>query len=1078
MKIFKKQSSEWFMKKTLLLLILFLQCQIASAQDDLVCTRYSHVDGLPAAFANAGMLTDEAGLLWLFTEQSIVRYDGCVFKTYPNKDAKVWGKAIRTDTWAMIGGFERFYVQRDSDLYVYHPLINGFDRYDFSKLITGSEKKILVTIDDSKNHCIWVITQRELFKLSYFSGNIKRWNAPVSEGNKYLIPGNKIIYNAWGDSLLVFDIETEKFETEYLGGAKDLSPARIEYFTEKNTPEGRELISTAILSKDGKRIFWFRQKSPLQPKIIETPSLLTTAIVPYPSMTFADADNLWIWKGEEHVMHLNLSAGKMDTPDVKIPLHFDPKGGAGGLMMDGDGELWLGYEDQGLLRVNPAKKTVTQYLSISGNPNSIWSNHVRFPICRSSGVLWVNESPFGLTKIEKKRNLFSTIAQLPDEYSNSIRNFDALNTRMLLPLDSDHLLSGTLANISNVDIRTGKVNVVRYPDNSVVKELTANHWWGCAVADARGNIIIGTWDAWIFVYNNHSKTCRSFHALPGGPAPGQAYRTMLLDSKNMLWIGGRHGVYRIKENEILSNPSPHLQWLGTGDSTTVQTVFCFMEDRNKNMWVGSMGGIKVFSPDGKITSYTHEDGRNSLSLNEVRCIAEDSTGNIWIATCGGGLNKLDVSTHQFSAYTTKDGLADDVIYSMLIDKENNLWLASDLGVTKFNPSNGSVNNFTPFDGLQGYEFNTNASCIMPGGELVFGGTSGLSFFNPEAIAVSSSVPIVMLSSFKVLGEETSLDTGVTRLSYKQDNLTFQFATTSYYRSSENQFAYRLEGLDNDWVYSGNRAYVTYSHVPPGDYTFRVKAANSSGVWNEKGVAYKISVSPPWWATWWFRIAAVLAIASAVYLLYRYQLRHALKLQAIRNRIAGDLHDEIGSTLSSISIYSQVAKKEVMSKAPEAAGMLENITESTTGMMDAMNDIVWMINTRNDHFDNITDRMNAFANELLEAKNCNVHLHISHEMEKLRLDMSQRKNLYLIFKEAINNAAKYAECRNVWIDLSMNGSHTIIMTIRDDGKGFDTTLEPRGNGLLSMQKRSKELKGEFKFSSKAGEGTLVRLEFAL
>jgi signal transduction histidine kinase len=223
---------------------------------------------------------------------------------------------------------------------------------------------------------------------------------------------------------------------------------------------------------------------------------------------------------------------------------------------------------------------------------------------------------------------------------------------------------------------------------------------------------------------------------------------------------------------------------------------------------------------------------------------------------------------------------------------------------------------------------------------------------------------------------------------------------------------------------------------------------------------------------------ILAIAFTIFLLYRYQLRQALKVMAIRNRIAGDLHDEIGSTLSSISIYSQVAKKEVIRKAPEAADMLEHITESTTGMMDAMNDIVWMINTRNDRFDNITNRMNAFANELLEAKNCNVQLHVDPELEKLRLDMAQRKNLYLIFKEAINNAAKYAACKNVWIDLSMEGSHKLLMRIRDDGKGFDDSLESNGNGLLNMQKRANELKGEFKLSSRIGEGTLVRLEFGL
>src|SRR5215470_7879801 len=135
------------MKSRWLLLMLFLQCQMATAQDDLVFTRYSHVDGLPASFTNAAMLTDESGLLWLGTEQNITRYDGYVFKTYHNTDVNVWGKSIETDTWSIIGGFERFYIASDSDLYVYHPLNNGFDHYDFGKLISGGRKRILGTID-------------------------------------------------------------------------------------------------------------------------------------------------------------------------------------------------------------------------------------------------------------------------------------------------------------------------------------------------------------------------------------------------------------------------------------------------------------------------------------------------------------------------------------------------------------------------------------------------------------------------------------------------------------------------------------------------------------------------------------------------------------------------------------------------------------------------------------------------------------------------------------------------------------------------------------------------------------------
>ncbi|HYV95618.1 MAG TPA: two-component regulator propeller domain-containing protein [Chitinophagales bacterium] len=1071
------------MRKALLLAAL-LKVISACAQDDVIFTRYSHFDGLPSAFNNTQLFTDQAGLLWIYSEQGFARYDGYNFKIYPFNNAALWGKKIPTGYVPEYpGGFERFYFSVDLDVYVYNPLKNGFDRYDFSKFISGDTKQTLWTINDSKNHCIWVNSKKNLFRLNYFTGQIKKYDAPPTIKYSHLIPGNQIIYNAWGDSVSVFNIGTEKFRTEYLKNAREIEYFQAEYFSGYGDENKGELISKVILSKDMKTIYWFSAQSSWSPKVIERDSTMGDLLAEHSVMTLTDPYNLWISRGLR-LLHIDLRTEKMDSINITVNDSAHGDFHTTGITKDGDNELWISYVNHGLIRVNTSTKKVIQYLSLADNPNSLWSNDIFAIQYHRSGVIWVSQNSYGLVKIEKKRNIFSTIVPVASEFAGLPDYFQSTNTRMCLPLDNDHLLAGTFVTISDINIRTGKADVVRYDDNSIVKELSSSHTWGCAAADRQGNIFVGTWDNWLFVYNPHSKTCHSFYALPGGPPVrkiSQTYRAMLIDSRDMLWIGSKEGLFRISVNELLSNPSPQIQAMNANeknDSSIWKMTFAFLEDRNKNVWAGSMSGINVYSPDGKTTSYIHEEERNSLSTNEVRCFAEDRDGNIWIGTFGGGLNKFDIRTHQFTVYSKQDGLPDDVIYTMLFDNEGNLWLSSNSGLCKFNPSNKVVTNFTPFDGLQGYEFNTNAFCKMPGGELVFGGTAGINVFKPEDIAVSAPVPNVILSSFKVMGEETPLDSDVVRLNYNQDNLAFQFATTSYYRSAENQFAYKLEGLDNDWVYSGNRAYVIYSHIPPGDYTFRVKAANSSGIWNEKGVAYKISVSPPWWATWWFRIAAVLTIASAVYLLYRYQLQQALKLQAIRNRIAGDLHDEIGSTLSSISIYSQVAKKEVINKAPEAAGMLENITDSTTGMMDAMNDIVWMINTKNDRFDNIVDRMNAFANELLEAKNCNVHLQITPELQRLHLDMSQRKNLYLIFKEAINNAAKYADCRNVWIDLSMNGSHKIIMMIHDDGKGFDTNTGSNGNGLYNMKKRAGELNGELHFNSKVGEGTSLKLEFSL
>ncbi|HYV95643.1 MAG TPA: two-component regulator propeller domain-containing protein [Chitinophagales bacterium] len=1064
--------------KKLLPLLLLLAAITVSAQDDLVFTRYSHADGLPASFSNTTLRMDESGYLWIYNEQGFARYDGYSVKLFPFSDASIWGKTIPTGYYVDIGGFERFYISPRLSVYVYNPLKNGFDLYDFSKFVDGNKEQTLFVRDDRRNHCLWVFSKSKLFKLSYFSGSIKQFDAPFTSRIRYVLPGNKIIYATQNDTIIVFDIEKEIFKSMYFKGGKDLGYHNSEQYI--NAGGTNEMVSKVIVSTDGKKIFWFTRQAPLSPKIIGSDKLIAKFYISASPIALTDSNTLWANSGNGYLTRYDFNKGKIDSVDINLPGKPSDNLGTTSIVEDADNELWLSFIVNGLMRINPDTKKVTQYLTVPGNPNSLWVNNISGLQYHNSGVLWVNQPSFGLVKIEKKKNVFKTIIPLPDALSPLRPYFDALNTRMLLPLDSDHVLAGTFAAISNVNIRTGKVDLMRYPDNTVVQELSISRTYGCAAKDKEGNIFIGTWNKWFFIYRAREKKCSVYRGLPE-PFPKESqlwFRTMLVDSRNMLWIGSGEGLFRVSVNDLLTDSTPEIEDMNPGDSTSLKTVFTIIEDRNKNVWVGSLNGIKVFSPDGKVTSYVHEEGKNSLSINEVRCLAEDNDGNIWIATSGGGLNKLDIATHQFTVYRTKDGLADDVLYAIIIDKENNVWVSSNLGLTKFNPSDRTVNNFTPFDGLQGYEFNTNAFCTMPGGELVFGGTTGMSWFKPENIGVSAPAPVVVLSSFQVLGEETRLDSGVTHLNYSQDNLTFQFAAISYFRNAGNKFAYKLEGLDKDWVYSGNRPYVTYSHVPPGNYTFRVKAANSSGVWNQKGIAYKISVSPPWWATWWFRIAAVIALASAIYVLYRYQLRQALKLQMIRNRIAGDLHDEIGSTLSSISIYSQVAKKEVMNNPVHAASMLESITDNTTGMMDAMNDIVWMINTRNDGFNNIVDRMNAFANELLEAKNCNVHLHITPELQKLRLDMTQRKNLYLIFKEAINNAAKYADCRNVWIDLSMNGSHKIMMSIKDDGKGFNMNGESKGNGLPNMQKRAMELNGELKISSRAGEGTSLNLEFAL
>lgn len=213
---------------------------------------------------------------------------------------------------------------------------------------------------------------------------------------------------------------------------------------------------------------------------------------------------------------------------------------------------------------------------------------------------------------------------------------------------------------------------------------------------------------------------------------------------------------------------------------------------------------------------------------------------------------------------------------------------------------------------------------------------------------------------------------------------------------------------------------------------------------------------------------------AAYSFYRYRLQQALKVQAIRDKIAQDLHDEVGSNLSNIYIFSNVAQQKAKA-TDETAPLLQKITDYTQQSMEAMNDIVWMINTRNDGFENIMVKMRTLAAELSDATGCKLDLDFDERLNDIKLNMEDRKNFYLIYKEALNNTAKYAACKTVCIELKL---HHNIVTLRiiDNGKGFDSANTNKGNGLFNMKKRAEMLKGALTVVSVIGEGTTLQLSF--
>ncbi|MBA3649607.1 MAG: hypothetical protein H0W62_13860 [Chitinophagales bacterium] len=299
---------------------------------------------------------------------------------------------------------------------------------------------------------------------------------------------------------------------------------------------------------------------------------------------------------------------------------------------------------------------------------------------------------------------------------------------------------------------------------------------------------------------------------------------------------------------------------------------------------------------------------------------------------------------------------------------------------------------------------------------------------------------------------------------------------SFINPEKNLFAFKLDGFDKDWHTTDYKNRIaTYTSLPPGNYNFLVKASNNDGVWNEDGTAIHITINPPFWNTWWFYILCFLMLVLTLYVLYRYRLNQILKLQHVRNKIASDLHDDIGSTLSSIAIYSELANEEVKNHSPKASSLLDTINENSRNTIESMSDIVWAINPDNDRFENILQRMRTFASAILEAKNMALTFESSASLSGLKLSMEKRKNLYLIFKEAVNNVAKYSGGKNCSIKIGLEGK-VLNMEIADVGIGFDLNNYGPGNGLINMKKRIDEMRGKFMVQTAIGKGTVIQLSF--
>lgn len=499
----------------------------------------------------------------------------------------------------------------------------------------------------------------------------------------------------------------------------------------------------------------------------------------------------------------------------------------------------------------------------------------------------------------------------------------------------------------------------------------------------------------------------------------------------------------------------------------------FVEDRSGNVWIGfSFGGGLVRYGDGRFTRFT---SANDLPEGGIFNLFIDSGGKLWIPTTRGGVTRIDhpeADHPSMATYTIADGLSSNDVKAITEDRWGRIYFAGGRGIDRLGPATKHIRHFTANEGVPGG--NANAALQDRDGALWFSYATGLMRIVPEP-DLPPIAPPVLITGLGVSGSAQPVsalgDQTITLPDLKpnQNQIQINFVGLSFAAGDVLRYQYKLGAAD--WSAATEQRVVNFANLGSGRYQFMVRAVNSDGAASLEPAVVDFRILPPLWLRWWFLTLAVLAAIAVAYLIYRYRLTRLLELANMRTRIATDLHDDIGANLTRISILSEVAKQQFNNGDEERASPLTSIAEIARESVASMSDIVWAIDPNRDSLRDLVRKMRQHADEVFTLRDIDLEFNAPDPDLDLRLGADMRRDLLLIFKEVVNNAARHSKCSRVVIDFSAD-SHRLFLRIVDNGCGFDPNSESAGHGLMSLRRRAEKLNGKLQINSEAKAGTTI------
>ncbi len=543
---------------------------------------------------------------------------------------------------------------------------------------------------------------------------------------------------------------------------------------------------------------------------------------------------------------------------------------------DREGNLWLGLEESGVdlvTEVGPDRIRVIRYSEEDYDPNSLSHNSIQAIYQDDGGVMWFGTYGGGVNKAYPDTRAFGHYQYSPEDPNTPAGN---MITDLAFDNARDSIWVGTgESGLSRLDLETGQFDHFNH-DPEDADSLSSDHVSVLHV-DAVGTLWVGTQSGLLEYFD---PALVGFSSLPLNFAAqnvDSVITDIQHDSLNNLWVSFESG-----ELLKLLPSREEVVWYHllsfTEQELANNTILDIHPDRNGVIWLGTENqGLLRFEPSTEaLERYGKSDTVQGPSHDSITNIYEDQNGVLWLGTSGGGLNRFDPESGIFTPYTTRDGLPSNRIFGILGDEYGYLWLSTGNGLARFNPVTRVVRTYDESDGLQGNTFNIKAYAASDDGALFFGGVNGFNAFYPRLITDNDHVPPIVVTSVALFGQ--TLLTDVTHcnqsltLSHDQNFLSFEFAALDYTAPNKNQYAYQMEGINENFVSVGNRRHADYPNLPWGNYVFRLIGSNNAGVWNTQGACVMIDIRPPFWATWWFIGLVALFLAGSVVLGYRLRLR--------------------------------------------------------------------------------------------------------------------------------------------------------------------------------------------------------------